>query len=118
MNKRKIGSRYEEAAAAFLQKQGFRILGKNFRCRQGEIDLVCREGKELVFTEVKTRTSTAYGTPAEAVDRRKQAHIIETALAYLVETGDADRDCRFDVAEILEEDGMKYFRYIENAFEA
>ena len=42
----------------------------------------------------------------------------ETALAYLAETGDADRDCRFDVAEILEEDGMKYFRYIENAFEA
>ena len=48
MNKREIGSRYEEAAAAFLQKQGFRILEKNFRCRQGEIDLVCREGKELV----------------------------------------------------------------------
>ena len=45
MNKREIGSRYEEAAAAFLQKQGFRILEKNFRCRQGEIDLVCREGQ-------------------------------------------------------------------------
>ena len=59
MNKRKIGSRYEEAAAAFLQKQGFRILGKNFRCRQGEIDLVCREGKELVFTEVKYRSDAA-----------------------------------------------------------
>ena len=52
MNKREIGSRYEEAAAAFLQSQGFRILEKNFRCRQGEIDLVCQEGKELVFTEV------------------------------------------------------------------
>ena len=68
MNKRKIGSRYEEAAAAFLQKQGFRILGKNFRCRQGEIDLVCREGKELVFTEVKYRSDASCGSPFEAVD--------------------------------------------------
>lgn len=72
MNKRKIGSRYEEAAAAFLQKQGFRILGKNFRCRQGEIDLVCREGKELVFTEVKYRSDASCGSPFEAVDFRKQ----------------------------------------------
>ena len=63
MNKREIGSRYEEAAAAFLQKQGFRILEKNFRCRQGEIDLVCREGKELVFTEVKYRSDVSCGSP-------------------------------------------------------
>ena len=80
MNKRKIGSRYEEAAAAFLQKQGFRILGKNFRCRQGEIDLVCREGKELVFTEVKYRSDASCGSPFEAVDFRKQEKIRRTAL--------------------------------------
>ena len=75
MNKREIGSRYEEAAAVFLQKQGFRILEKNFRCRQGEIDLVCREGKELVFTEVKYRSDVSCGSPFEAVDFRKQEKI-------------------------------------------
>ena len=79
MNKREIGSRYEEAAAAFLQKQGFRILEKNFRCRQGEIDLVCREGKELVFTEVKYRSDVSCGSPFEAVDFRKQEKIRRTA---------------------------------------
>ena len=84
MNKREIGSRYEEAAAAFLQKQGFRILEKNFRCRQGEIDLVCREGKELVFTEVKYRSDVSCGSPFEAVDFRKQEKIRRTALFYPV----------------------------------
>ena len=68
MNKREVGSRYEETAAAFLQKKGLHILEKNFRCRQGEIDLVCREGKELVFTEVKYRSDASFGSPFEAVD--------------------------------------------------
>ena len=112
------GNRGELLAAREMKKMGYEILAQNYRKPSGEIDIIAQKDGILVFTEVKTRTSTAYGTPAEAVDRRKQAHIIETALAYLAETGDADRDCRFDVAEILEEDGMKYFRYIENAFEA
>ena len=73
---------------------------------------------ELIQKEYNEPLDLADVYKRQAVDRRKQAHIIETALAYLAETGDADRDCRFDVAEILEEDGKKYFRYIENAFEA
>ena len=97
MNKRKIGSRYEEAAAAFLQKQGFRILGKNFRCRQGEIDLVCREGKELVFTE----------------DFRKQEKIRRTALFYLCRYGYPENTpCRFDVVGITGSN----IQLIRNAF--
>ena len=105
MNKRKIGSRYEEAAAAFLQKQGFRILGKNFRCRQGEIDLVCREGKELVFTEVKYRS--------DAVDFRKQEKIRRTALFYLCRYGYPENTpCRFDVVGITGSN----IQLIRNAF--
>mgnify|MGYP000514931634 FL=1 len=91
MNKRKIGSRYEEAAAAFLQKQGFRILGKNIPLQTGEIDLVCREGKELVFTEVKYRSDASCGSPFEAVDFRKQEKIRRTALFYL---------CRYAIRKI------------------
>lgn len=115
---KETGNRGELLAAKEMKKMGYEILAQNYRKPSGEIDIIAQKDGILVFTEVKTRTSTAYGTPAEAVDRRKQAHIIETALAYLAETGDADRDCRFDVAEILEENGKKYFRYIENAFEA
>ena len=90
MNKRKIGSRYEESAAAFLQKQGFRILGKNFRCRQGEIDLVCRE-----------------------VDFRKQEKIRRTALFYLCRYGYPENTpCRFDVVGITGSN----IQLIRNAF--
>ena len=113
MNKREIGSRYEEAAAAFLQKQGFRILGKNFRCRQGEIDLVCREGKELVFTEVKYRSDASCGSPFEAVDHRKQEKIRRTALFYLCRYGYPENTpCRFDVVGITGSN----IQLIRNAF--
>ena len=113
MNKREIGSRYEKAAAAFLQSQGFRILEKNFRCRQGEIDLVCQEGKELVFTEVKYRSDTSWGSPFEAVDHRKQEKIRRTALFYLCRYGYPENTpCRFDVVGITRE----RIHLIRNAF--
>ena len=101
MNKREIGSRYEETAAAFLQKQGFSILEKNFRCRQGEIVLVCREGKELVCTEVKYRSGVSCGSPFEAVNFHKQEKIRRTALFYLCRYGYPENTpCRFDVVGI------------------
>ena len=71
MNKRQTGSRYEETAAAFLTSKGYRVLERNFRCRQGEIDLICRHGRYLVFAEVKYRSGLTMGSPAEAVDARK-----------------------------------------------
>ena len=75
MNKRQTGSRYEETAAAFLTSKGYRVLERNFRCRQGEIDLICRHGRYLVFAEVKYRSGLSMGSPAEAVDARKQERI-------------------------------------------
>ena len=68
MNKRQTGSHYEETAAAFLTSKGYRVLERNFRCRQGEIDLICRHGRYLVFAEVKYRSGLTMGSPAEAVD--------------------------------------------------
>ncbi|MFR2782080.1 MAG: YraN family protein [Clostridium sp.] len=72
MNKRETGSRYEDAAAAFLQSKGLRLLEKNFRCRKGEIDLILMDGACLVFTEVKYRSGPGCGSPLEAIDGRKQ----------------------------------------------
>ena len=62
MNKRQTGSRYEETAAAFLTSKGYRVLERNFRCRQGEIDLICRHGRYLVFAEVKYRSGLSKGS--------------------------------------------------------
>lgn len=113
MNKREIGSRYEETAAAYLTGQGYGILEHNFRCRQGEIDLVCHHGRYLVFVEVKYRTRETMGAPAEAVDYRKQERIRHAASFYLYSHRlPEDTPCRFDVVGIL---GEK-IELIQNAF--
>ena len=82
-NRRQIGTKEEALAAAFLEKQGYQILERNFRCRLGEIDLIARDGSTLVFVEVKYRKNADFGTPAEAVNRKKQLTICETAIARL-----------------------------------
>ena len=113
INRHELGSRYEEEAAAFLADKGFQILEKNFRCRLGEIDLIAREGRYLVFVEVKYRSSRGCGDPTEAVELKKQRRIVQTARYYLLTHGlGEDMPCRFDVASIL--DGE--FRLIRDAF--
>lgn len=112
-NKREIGSRYEDMAAAFLEQQGFRILERNFRDRKGEIDLVARDGNILVFVEVKYRKDIQKGYPEEAVGYSKQQRIRHTAEYYLYRhhLGE-DTACRFDVVSIL---GTE-IRLIKDAF--
>ena len=83
MNRREIGTAYEEAAAVFLEGKGVRILEKNFRCREGEIDLIGRDGEYLVFFEVKYRKNADAGFPAEAVGIAKQKKICRAAKYYL-----------------------------------
>nr|BBH88659.1 UPF0102 protein [Thermosporothrix sp. COM3] len=78
-----LGRLGERLAAERLTRDGYQILARNFRCEYGEMDLIAREGSELVFVEVKTRRSTAYGLPEEAVDARKQQRLIRIALYYL-----------------------------------
>lgn len=104
INKRQLGSRYEERAAACLEGRGWRVLERNYRCKQGEIDLICRDGRSLVFVEVKYRSGRGFGAPAEAVDRKKQLRIKNAALYYLYSHRLAeDTPCRFDVVSILGE---------------
>lgn len=101
-NHRATGSRYEEMAAAFLEKQGYQILDRNYRGRTSEIDLVAKDGRYLVFVEVKYRKSSASGYPEEAVDARKQARIRHAAASYLYSRHyPEDTPCRFDVVAIL-----------------
>ena len=75
-SRRTVGSHYETVAEQCLKKQGYKILERNFYCRQGEIDLIARDGEVLVFVEVKYRKSLNQGDPMEAVNDRKQRRIV------------------------------------------
>ena len=112
-NKRETGSRHEEQAAAYLTGRGYRILEQNYRCRLGELDLIARDGRYLVFIEVKYRSSGRSGDPAEAVNPAKQGRIIRTARYYLMKQGyGTETPCRFDVVSILGDE----IRLIRDAF--
>lgn len=113
-NKREIGTAYEKEAVLFLQNRGYEIIQCNFRCRQGEIDIVAKEGGYLVFVEVKYRYGTANGWPEEAVGRQKQRKILHTARYYLYQHQlPEDTPCRFDVVGIC----GRMFSLIQNAYE-
>lgn len=112
-NKRAIGSRYEAEAAAFLKGLGYTILEQNYRDRMGEIDLIAREGRYLVFVEVKYRRDDRRGYPEEAVDFGKQQRIRHTAQYYLYRHHyGEDTACRFDVVSI---EGTE-IRVVKDAF--
>lgn len=105
-----IGKDYEDKAAEYLIRQGMKILCRNFRCRQGEIDLIGLHGEYLVFVEVKFRTTEAGGFPEEAVGWQKQKRICRTALYYLyTHAGYADRPVRYDVVAVCG-DRMRWYR--------
>lgn len=112
-NKRSLGSKKEQIAAEYLGMQGYQILETNFRCRQGEIDLIGRDGEYLVFVEVKYRTDGRAGEPEEAVNRAKQRTIMQVAKYYLYRHRLPETiACRFDVVAIKGEE----IRLIKNAF--
>lgn len=114
MNKRKFGGEGEADARAFLTGKGIKVLEMNYRRPTGEIDIIARQGRTVLFVEVKRRSSLRYGRPAEAVDRAKQGHILRTAALYLQEKGLSDAPVRFDVVEVMPGE----IRHIENAFDA
>lgn len=102
MNRRAVGTKYEDAAAAYLEKCGYRIIEKNFYSRHGEIDLIACDCGCLVFIEVKYRKNHASGMPWEAVSREKRQRLIVTAKAYMAARGlTMQTACRFDVVSIL-----------------
>ncbi len=106
-----FGNKGEKRAAAFLAKKGgYKLLGRNYRCKYGEIDIIMETGEILVFIEVKARTSSKYGLGYESVTASKQEKLFKTAQHYMSENG--ERAARFDVVSI---DGDE-ITHIENAF--
>jgi putative endonuclease len=101
VNRRALGARGEVLAGNWYTERGYAVLDRNWRSRQGELDLVLERDGVVVFCEVKTRTSDAFGTGAEAVGRAKQLRIRRLAAEWLAEHGRAARELRFDVVSIL-----------------
>jgi putative endonuclease len=100
--RRALGTKGEDLVAAWYLANGYQVLDRNWRCRDGELDLVVRLGRTVVFCEVKTRTSNAFGVPAEAVNRQKQQRIRGLAARWLQESPSPAGEIRFDVASVLD----------------
>ncbi len=96
-----LGRWGEAVAAAFLRKQGYRIVEQNFTCPLGEIDIVARQGERLVFVEVKTKAVAGILPPRYSVDRSKQRQIVRVSRWYLKEKKASRARCRFDVVEVI-----------------
>ena len=101
-----IGNYGERVAAAFLRRHGYRILTRNYRTAKGEIDLICRHRNVLVFVEVRTRASEAFGRPGESIDTRKQDALRNAARRYLELLGRDDIYHRFDAVEVTLNTGV------------
>ena len=114
--KKELGDRGEDIAAKYLQQQGYRIVQRNYRSRYGEVDIICAQQGILVFVEVKTRTSNAFGFPEESITPTKQAHIRKVALDYLDGYSQAFTEIRFDVVGILLEGGEPRINHLVAAF--
>jgi putative endonuclease len=114
-----LGDEGERLAARYLRRQGFRILARRYRTAAGEIDLVARDGKSIVFVEVKTRRSDAAGQPHEAVDVYKQSQLTRLALAFLKRFRLLEQPARFDVVSIVWESARQAPQIVHyrNAFE-
>lgn len=96
-----LGKMGEDLAVDYLERLGYHIIERNYRTSYGEIDIVCTDHDEMVFVEVKTRRSTSFGWPEEAITRRKKEHIRKAALQYLASANQPCRGFRFDVIAIV-----------------
>jgi len=107
----------EDLVCAFLKQQGLRLSTRNYRSPFGEIDLIMQEHNTLVFVEVRYRTNTRFGTPAETVDAAKQARLRATAEHYLQKTPRASRKaCRFDIVAITGDGKSGNLSWLKNVF--
>ncbi len=116
-----VGRYGEQCAADHLAAAGLEILARNWRCRAGELDIVARDGSQLVFVEVKTRSSLAFGTPAEAVDRTKSARIRQLALRWIMAQRELGEPVfwsalRFDVVSVVRGRAGLEIAHLEGVF--
>lgn len=112
----RLGRRGEDLAAAHMTRLGFTVLERNFRCRDGEVDIVAAGRGVIVFCEVKTRRTNRWGEPSEAVDARKQERLRRLAARWLRERRPGPVDVRFDVVSIVARGGRPELVHIADAF--
>lgn len=113
MSSQDAGTAAEQLAADFLTRQGLRILARNYRCRGGEIDLVCAEGSTLVFVEVRLRAGIRFGGAAYSITPAKRKRVVLAARHFLA--GNPDRACRFD-AVLLDRLDQARIQWLRNVF--
>jgi len=107
----------EDAACRYLRQLGLKLLARNFACDRGEVDLIFRDQNCLVFVEVKARASEKWTRPAQAVNQRKRRLLTHTALVYLRLIRNPQVAIRFDVVEVLLQDGqVRELRHLPNTF--
>ncbi|HET7752719.1 MAG TPA: YraN family protein [Anaeromyxobacteraceae bacterium] len=113
-----LGQAAEDAAATWLEAQGFRVVARNHRARRGEVDLVCEEGGTLCFVEVRSRSRLDFGGPQESVTQRKARRVADAALDWALRNGATDRPARFDVVAVDMSEGTPRFELFRGAFDA
>jgi putative endonuclease len=119
LDPKSVGERGEQTAVDHLTELGYRILATNWRWRKGEIDIVAEQHGEVIFVEVKTRSSHTFGAPEESITKRKRQKLMQTANAYLSSTGHQGVAWRIDVIAIdVSSDGtVERLEHYENAVE-
>ena len=111
-----LGKKGEDVASNYLVGKGLKIIERNFRAGHGEIDIIALDGNVLVFVEVKTSKSNAFGHPVLWVDEKKQRIIGETAEAFIYQNNYDECDCRFDIIAIEQKKGLYTIEHIKDAF--
>lgn len=116
MNRQDLGRKSEDLALLHLRRLRHRVLDRNVHFPFGELDLVTLDRRTVVFTEVRAKTSLAYGTPEETIDKAKQNRIKKAAAAYLYRKGWEDREVRFDVVAMVWRGQEPEISYYKDAF--
>jgi putative endonuclease len=112
-----VGAYGERVAVDYLARAGMELIERNWRCSAGEVDAVLRDGDAIVFVEVKTRRSNAFGTPAEAVGYTKQARLRRLAAIWLAQTGQRSPEIRFDLVSVVpQRSGAAEVEHVRGAF--
>lgn len=110
-----LGKQGEDLAADFLTSKGYHLLHRNWRYSKDEIDIICSKKNHIVFVEVKTRSSSYFGLPEEAVDKRKQRFLIRAANAYVI-MKDVDLQVRYDIISVIITNDSHKVKHLEDAF--
>lgn len=113
--KQEKGKKGEQMAADYLRSKGYQILETNWRMGHLEVDIIATGANMLVFVEVKTRATNAFGEPEVFVDLAKQRHLIRAANIYIGKNG-IDKEVRFDIISVILNEGVKSIKHIEDAF--